>query len=65
VRSPHRIDPFLRALGDAWKADPDQRFGQLVMNLTRNERGQFEDPWEWEDSEWYRRMQRAQDEVPA
>jgi hypothetical protein len=32
------------------------RFGQLVMNLSRVEGG-FADTWNWEDGEWYRRMQ--------
>jgi len=56
TRSPLRIDPFLRALADVWKQHPDMRFGQLVMNLSRVEGG-FADTWNWEDGEWYRRMQ--------
>ena len=55
MRSPLRIDPFLRALGDVWKQYPDYRFGQLVMNLARESDG-FADTWNWEDSEWYGRM---------
>lgn len=58
MRSPHRIDPFLRTLGEVWKQHPDQRFGQLVMNLAREDGG-FPDTWHWEDGEWLRRMDAA------
>lgn len=56
MRSPLRIKPFLAAIEAAWLADPDQRFGQLVMNLSR-EPGGFADTWNWENSEWLRRIE--------
>ena len=55
MRSPYRIDPFLRTLAAVWKQTPDMRFGQLLMNLSRTNAG-FADTWHWEDGEWYRRM---------
>lgn len=57
MRDPGRIDPFLAALGDVWKDHPDMRFGQLVMNLSREEDNTFPDTWEWEDDEWVTRME--------
>jgi len=38
-----------------WDAYPDQRFGQLVMNLSRTEGG-FADTWEWKHGEWHERI---------
>lgn len=32
MRDPKRIDGFLAALGDYWKAHPDWRLGQLLEN---------------------------------
>lgn len=55
TRSPYRIRLFLDALAVVWAANPDYRFGQLIMNLSRTEDG-FADTWEWEDGEWLRRM---------
>ena len=65
-RSPLRIDPFLRGLAEFWKQHPDWRFGQLIMNLSREpvsvlaamhgERG-FADIWEWDCSDFNRRME--------
>lgn len=57
MRSPLRIPAFLRALEDYWLANPDQRFGQLVANLTRDENGVLHDGWLWEDGEWLRRIE--------
>jgi hypothetical protein len=37
---------------------PDQRFGQIVMNLSRIEGG-FADTWEWGHGDWYRRIEEA------
>lgn len=56
MRSSERIRPFIRALSALWLLVPDQRFGQLVMNLTRDENGRFEEPFNWEESEWLRRI---------
>jgi hypothetical protein len=55
-RSPLRIAPFLRQIEAVWEREPDQRFGQLVMNITREPDGSFADPWNWENSEWSRRI---------
>ena len=65
MRSPYRIDPFLRGLGEFWKQNPDWRFGQLIMNLSRRDLSArevmdgasgFEDIWEWDCSDFNRRM---------
>lgn len=56
MRDPSRIDGFLRALESVWKQHPDQRFGQLIMNLSRDQDG-FADTWEWEEDDWLARMQ--------
>lgn len=34
MRDPARIDPMLTALRTAWRAHPDQRLAQLVLNAT-------------------------------
>ena len=46
---------LLDALAALWDAYPDQRFGQLVMNLSRTEGG-FADTWEWKHGEWHERI---------
>jgi len=33
MRSEKRIKPFMKYIEDTWKANPDQRFGQLLVNL--------------------------------
>ena len=43
---------LLDALEAVWSLCPDQRFGQLVMNLSR-EPGGFADTWEWKHGAWY------------
>ena len=40
-----------------WDAVPDWRFGQLVMNLSR-EPGGFADTWEWSHSQWRERIEK-------
>lgn len=57
MRDPDRIDAFLAELGHVWKKYPDLRFGQLVMNLTRNRQGNFQDPFYWEEDEWLHRLE--------
>lgn len=47
MRDPARIDRILKEFGKAWKANPDQRFGQLYANLT----GHHRDPFHVEDDE--------------
>jgi hypothetical protein len=48
----------MAALEAHWRRDPDIRFGQLVMNLSRDHRGQFRDVWEWDDQEFLRAIER-------
>lgn len=36
MRDPERIDRILEKLGTLWRAVPDQRLGQLVINLTND-----------------------------
>lgn len=63
MRDPDRIDPFLEALGTLWKKFPDWRFGQLVMNLSRDENNEFPDTWEWEEDAWLERIAEFPDPV--
>lgn len=35
MRDENRIDYILKMLGKVWHHHPDQRFGQLVVNLCR------------------------------
>ena len=60
MRDPERIDPFLEKLGAFWKTVPDWRFGQLIMNLSRNDDNSFPDTWEWEESEWEKKIEEAE-----
>ena len=41
-----------------WDIVPEQRFGQLVMNLSR-EPGGLADTWEWGHADWRLRMDEA------
>lgn len=56
-RDPARIRWFLDKLGDVWEQHSDERFGQFVMNLTRDRSGSFQDPWNWEEDEWLRALE--------
>lgn len=38
-RDPERIPEILAALETRWREVPDQRFGQLLVNLVRRELG--------------------------
>ena len=55
MRDPERIHRFLQELELFWSQYPDQRFGQLIMNISRVDGG-FEDIWEWDVDEFRRRM---------
>ena len=33
MRDPNRIDSFLEKLKEIWKANPDLRFTQLILNV--------------------------------
>ena len=35
MRDPNRIKPFLEKIEKLWSENPDWRFGQLVINITR------------------------------
>lgn len=65
MRSPDRIDPFLAAFGELWKRHPDMRFGQLFMNLIRDELGGFPDPWGWEESQFLSRIETFEEDASA
>ena len=49
---------LLDAIQAIWDEVPEQRFGQLIMNLSR-EPGGFADTWEWRHGEWYGRCDQA------
>jgi hypothetical protein len=51
---------LLDAFEALWRTVPDQRFGQLVMNLSRAPGG-FADTWEWSNARWHEEIQRAYD----
>lgn len=36
MRGPNRIDDILERLKDIWKAYPDLRLGQLIMNVAND-----------------------------
>jgi hypothetical protein len=39
VRDPERIDRILAQIRTYWKTNPDIRLGQLICNISRDERG--------------------------
>lgn len=50
---------LLDNLAALWDEVPDQRLGQLVMNLSREPRGSesgFADTWEWKHGTWLARI---------
>lgn len=47
---------LIAAVQAVWEMHPDWRFGQLVMNLSR-EPGGFADTWEWSNAQWLDRIQ--------
>ncbi len=49
---------LLDCLAALWEVVPDQRFGQLVMNLSRTDGG-FADTWEWSHIQWSTRINDA------
>lgn len=48
MRDPKRIDRMLQQLESAWRAFPDMRLGQLVVNITRAENSS--ELWNLEDA---------------
>lgn len=62
MRDPERIMPLLYAIGNVWSQPQfaDERFGQFITNLTRDSEGVPQDPWNWEEEEWYARLLRRQ-----
>ena len=51
MRDPSRIDNFCDRLALAWKNVPDQRFGQLMMNILGEFAHEKCDPWFPEEPE--------------
>ncbi len=49
---------LLDVLAAVWDEVPEQRFGQFVMNVSRDPDG-FADTWEWKHGEWHARLVRA------
>jgi hypothetical protein len=64
LRDPRRIRKFLYKLGDFWEEYPDLRFGQLVMNLSRENEG-FADIWEWDVETFNKRINKLRREWVA
>lgn len=48
MRDPERIDRILALIRHEWLKSPDQRFGQLLSNITGRE--YFDEAWYYEDS---------------
>lgn len=61
-RDPERIERITKLLAERWKRDPDQRLGQLIVNVSRHEiEGPFagnDDPWFAEDDAWEAALKR-------
>lgn len=36
MRDPKRIDPMINVIREVWRQHPDWRFGQLVVNMSRD-----------------------------
>jgi hypothetical protein len=49
---------MLEQLAAVWDEVPYMRFGQFVMNLSRDEHG-FADTWEWKLNRWYSELDEA------
>jgi uncharacterized protein YihD (DUF1040 family) len=47
MRDPERINKIIALLRDAWHTSPDQRLGQLIMNLAHPN-----NMWNLEDTDW-------------
>lgn len=60
MRDPLRIEPLLILLGAVWHQRPDERFGQFLMNLSRDENGDFQDVWEWDIVEFTEALRRRE-----
>lgn len=59
MRDPDRINRIIDVIRRYWLANPDLRFGQIVVNMTPdrfdrkdNEGFRFADPYHVEDDEW-------------
>ena len=54
MRDPARIDRIIEKLRLAWKETPDQRLGQLLVNLAYadNLTPSVSDVWVMEDEKW-------------
>lgn len=57
MRDPNRIDPMLELIREVWKAHPDLRLGQLIINLSDTSNGKPE-LFYLEDDEFARRILR-------
>lgn len=56
MRNPNRIPVLLSMLGHIWVKTPDQRLGQLIVNITRDNYGNIRDPWKIEDDQIFNIM---------
>lgn len=36
MRDPKRIKPFLKKIEELWLKNPDLKFGQLIIGITKN-----------------------------
>ncbi|MFH1300487.1 MAG: hypothetical protein ABIK07_05450 [Planctomycetota bacterium] len=50
ARNPNRIEVFLAILNNAWRAHPDWRLGQLLVNVINPEDGHREIFWIADDA---------------
>jgi hypothetical protein len=66
VRDPTRIRPLCDDIARVWSLPQftDERFGQFIINLTRDSEGVPQDPWNWEEEEWQARLDRRVNGIP-
>jgi len=59
TRDPKRIPKVLEVIREIWEKVPDQRFGQLIYNLTQFSEIKEKDVYYIEDDELIRKIKKA------
>lgn len=62
MRDVTRMLPIIIHLQRLWHKMPDQRLGQLIVNLSRDAEGNPRDPWNMEDDEMLESIYKMLDE---
>lgn len=58
-RSEEVSTKLIAALRDAIYANPDQRLGQLLINVSRRDDGSQSDSWNRHDEQWIEDLRRS------